>query len=400
MNRHWVPLKAVATLSEDVLPESTSPNFEFEYVDIGNVTSTGGIAGTERLKFGDAPSRARKRVQSGDVIVSTVRTYLKAITSIDDSKEDLVVSTGFAVLRPQTIDPNYLAYALRSEPVVESIVANSQGVSYPAIAPSRLMRLPLPVPSRQAQGAIVRFLDDQAAKIDSLSVHALQLAELLKAQFLSEWCAEFEEPTRSSPADLKPLKYVAAITTGITPPSGEEHYYMGGEIPWFGPSQCATDFEVWPAEKFVTKRAILEGKARLIPPNSTFVVIIGASVASVAFCRDASTTNQQIAAVAFAQDVIDPRFGAYQLKLRQDDLLSIVDKTTLPILDIDALKRLNVWVPSRNDQERILEEMDEQRVVLKKQLRSIRQLVSRLEEYRASLVTAAVTGQIDVGSAA
>jgi type I restriction enzyme S subunit len=81
---HWEvkPLKSIASFNDEVLPESFSADEEIEYVDIGSVSLAGGIERTETMGFGDAPSRARRKVRDGDVIASTVRTYLKAIAPV------------------------------------------------------------------------------------------------------------------------------------------------------------------------------------------------------------------------------------------------------------------------------------------------------------------------------
>ncbi len=72
------PLWSVCTVNDEVLPDSTPQNYEFDYVDISSVTT--GIISTDlvTMNFGDAPSRARRLTREGDVIVSTVRTYLRS----------------------------------------------------------------------------------------------------------------------------------------------------------------------------------------------------------------------------------------------------------------------------------------------------------------------------------
>lgn len=97
---HWPdkPLKYVASANAHKLADATDPNYELEYVDIGNVSLIDGVTSTETYRFENAPSRARRRVQPGDTIISTVRTYLKAVARIVNPSENLVVSTGFAVL--------------------------------------------------------------------------------------------------------------------------------------------------------------------------------------------------------------------------------------------------------------------------------------------------------------
>jgi len=78
---HWAikRLKDVASVNDEVLPESTPPDWELVYVDIGSVDRVEGITNKEPMIFENAPSRARRLVSHGDTIVSTVRTYLKAI---------------------------------------------------------------------------------------------------------------------------------------------------------------------------------------------------------------------------------------------------------------------------------------------------------------------------------
>ena len=173
-------LKYLATLNDETLPESTDPSFEMAYVDISSVDAVAGITQTEALVFDKAPSRARRVVRSGDVIVSTVRTYLRAIASIETPNSDLIVSTGFAVLRPRRLESSFASYALRAPQFVERVVANSVGVSYPAINASSLACFPIPFPDADEQRTIADFLDRETAKIDALVARKERLIELLQ----------------------------------------------------------------------------------------------------------------------------------------------------------------------------------------------------------------------------
>ena len=90
---HWEVrrLKYLSTVNDEALAETTDPNMEMAYVDIGNVDSVAGITCAEDLVFEDAPSRVRRIVRNGDVIISTVRTYLKAIAQIEPTDANLIV---------------------------------------------------------------------------------------------------------------------------------------------------------------------------------------------------------------------------------------------------------------------------------------------------------------------
>lgn len=179
---HWrdQPLKYVATVNADKLADTTDPDYELAYVDIGNVSLIDGVTSTECYRFETAPSRARRRVQPGDTIISTVRTYLKAVARIDHPPDNLVVSTGFAVLHAgPELAPAYLYRLVQSDAFVERVVAHSVGVSYPAINASDLVRLPIPIPTLDEQRAIAAFLDRETARIDELIAKKQRLIELL-----------------------------------------------------------------------------------------------------------------------------------------------------------------------------------------------------------------------------
>lgn len=174
-------LKNLADLNLEVLPEETSADFEIAYIDISSVDSEGKVLSKETMLFADAPSRARRIVRSNDVLISTVRTYLRAIAFIEVAEDNLVASTGFAVLRARAgVIPRFLYYLVRSHEFVEMVVAHSDGVSYPAIVPSRLAALPAWMPGIDEQKEIADFLDVRISEVDA----TLQLAS---TRVLSEY---------------------------------------------------------------------------------------------------------------------------------------------------------------------------------------------------------------------
>ena len=100
MTESLIPLKHLARINERALPDSTDPDQAIRYLDIGSV-GRGELTDTpQRMYFREAPSRARRLVRTGDTIVSTVRTYLRSVWPVTGDTDDLVVSTGFAVLSP------------------------------------------------------------------------------------------------------------------------------------------------------------------------------------------------------------------------------------------------------------------------------------------------------------
>lgn len=162
-----MPLKYKCILNEETLTEKTDPNYEFMYIEIGSVSLDKGINKYEKMMFKNSPSRARRIVRENNIIISTVRTYLKAIAVVPNI-ENVVVSTGFAVIKPKNIFPKYLGYMLKTDYFTNSVSAKSVGVSYPAINASDLIQFKILVPTKKEQQKIADFLDSIVFEIDNL----------------------------------------------------------------------------------------------------------------------------------------------------------------------------------------------------------------------------------------
>jgi len=185
------PLKHWASINRRTLSQNTDPDYSFDYIDISAV-GTGYLSSTpERMRFEGSPSRARRIVRQGDTLISTVRTYLKAIYHVDRPWPDLIASTGFAVLTPSSsIDARFFGFVLQSKAFVDQVVANSIGVAYPAISETRIgsLHICLP-PSRQEQDEIIRYL--QAATVDfDRSIEATQREIALIQEFRTRLTAD------------------------------------------------------------------------------------------------------------------------------------------------------------------------------------------------------------------
>ena len=135
----WAKAKAdeegYSKVNPETLGNATSPDFQFRYIDITSVDK-GAIdwAAVPRIRFADSPSRARRVVRLGDTMICTVRPLLESHTYagwIDD--ESTVCSTGFAVLRPDGVVPNYLKHLPFAEQVRQQLVAWQCGTNYPAV---------------------------------------------------------------------------------------------------------------------------------------------------------------------------------------------------------------------------------------------------------------------------
>jgi type I restriction enzyme S subunit len=167
---HWEvkPLKHWVSMNSATLREDTDPDYGFDYLDISCVGTGFLAADPERMRFANAPSRARRIVQKGDTVISTVRTYLRAVLYISDNWPNLIASTGFCVLRPNnTVIPDLLGYILQSNAFIDRVMVNSIGVAYPAISETKLGTLHLAIAvDQEEQFCILTFIRQETRALD------------------------------------------------------------------------------------------------------------------------------------------------------------------------------------------------------------------------------------------
>lgn len=189
----WIvrPLKYFVTSNDESLTISTPDDYEFDYIDISSVGFGFLKQPPAHYKFTNAPSRARRKVRVGDTIISTVRTYLRSLTYIDEYLQDCIVSTGFSVLRPKSfVYPQILNYALSSNCFIDEVMRNSIGVSYPSINDSTLLRIKIALPiSFDKQKQIVLQLNQDLSMINDLIStfqNAIQSLHELRDKLISD----------------------------------------------------------------------------------------------------------------------------------------------------------------------------------------------------------------------
>ncbi|TAY81976.1 N-6 DNA methylase [Rhizobium ruizarguesonis] len=139
-----VSVSELASLVNEKIDPKRLGTDEFEYIEIADVDDRFGTVWSKRISCQGAPSRARKRVRSGDVLMSTVRPERGCVGVVPDHLNGAICSTGFAVLRPKQIDPYFLVFLLKSEAVTEQINRIMSGVAYPSINETLVPSLVIP----------------------------------------------------------------------------------------------------------------------------------------------------------------------------------------------------------------------------------------------------------------
>jgi type I restriction enzyme S subunit len=409
---HWrlQRLKYVASINDEALPETTSPDYEFAYVDIGGVDPIAGIIKSDEVIFENAASRARRLVRDGDTIVSTVRTYLRAIAPIRTAQDNLIVSTGFAVVRPRRIDPGFLSYAVREPGFVDTIVARSVGVSYPAVNASEIGDIPLLIPPEAEQHSIAEYLDLMMKKIEKLVTRKLELIKRLTEKrsaliartvthglprdAVRAVAIDTQSRVRAPGTDwigdipthwkIVPLRYQFQNLDNLREPvSGEDRANLEKIYPYYGASGVIDYVEEYLFNEILI--LVAEDGANLLSRSSP-----------LAFLASGKYWVNNHAHILRPQSG-DIRYWSYVLEMY--DYTPLVTGAAQPKLTSERLGSIRLPKPPASEQTVIANFLDTETGKLDRMIARVREATERLLEYRIALITAAVTGKIDIRGA-
>lgn len=133
------------------------------YIDLGSVNADSGIdpEAVTAVPFGDAPGRARRTVNEGDVLVATVRPYLRGFARVPPEFDGEVASTGFCVLRakPNAALPGFIWGIVCTDAFVAGLMDRATGSNYPAVRAGDVAEYPILLPPPVDQRRIVDLLE-------------------------------------------------------------------------------------------------------------------------------------------------------------------------------------------------------------------------------------------------
>jgi type I restriction enzyme S subunit len=164
-------LKDVVEINRDsVDPTKDFPNGTILYIDIDSVENeTGVITKAKEILGKDAPSRARRLIHYNDVLMSTVRPYLKAFAIVPRKFHNQICSTGFAVLTcNEKIYSSFLLYTLFTGYVMDQCNRMMVGGQYPALNSSQVEKIKIPLPPLPEQQKIAEILSAVDERLELL----------------------------------------------------------------------------------------------------------------------------------------------------------------------------------------------------------------------------------------
>lgn len=160
--------------------ESRKPDGEdFYYIDIDAIDNKNQVVTeAKKIKTAQAPSRASRKLHTGDTVFSLVRPYLKNIAYIDVQLSDCIASTGFFVCTPNAaLNDKYLYRLMVSSYVVDGLNKHMKGDNSPSIRKDDIENYPFPLPPLSEQQRIVERIEELFAKLDEAKERLQEVAD-------------------------------------------------------------------------------------------------------------------------------------------------------------------------------------------------------------------------------
>ena len=351
--------------------------------------------------------------ESGDVLFGKLRPYLaKAWVAEFPGR----CTTEALVMEPQSIEPRFLRGVCLSPAFINAVDASTFGSKMPRAEWNFIGNTPVPAPEWERQNAIADYLDRETARLDALLAEKERLLKLLaekRQALITHAVTRGLDPDASMrdsgvpwlgkiPAhwEVWKLGHVASVGNGSTPNRNNASYWTGGAIPWLN-SSVVNQSEVTGADQFVTASAVQECHLPLVKADSVLIAITGEGKTrgrAVVLSID-STINQHLAFIQPERSRLRSWFLRWTLFAAYDFLRSISDDAggTKGALTCEQVANLRVPIPPLDEQAAILDCVGVSAGRLDFLRLAAEETITIIKERRTALVTAAVTGRIDVG---
>lgn len=351
-------------------------------------------------------------LKEGDLLITKDGTIGK-LAIVNNKPEQASVNSGVFVTRPtnQSYITRFMYWLLSSKVFGEYIKYLSLGSTIKHLYQETFENFSFPCPDIEKQEQISKFLDKETSKIDQLIEKKQRLIELLqeKRQALITkavtkglnpnvpmkdsgvpWLGEVPEHWI-----IKKMSYLFEnIGSGTTPKSNDYSYY-DGEIPWINTGDL-NDGLILDISKSVTQKALNEYSTLRVYPSKTLIIALyGATIGKLGILNFPATTNQACCAMSNAINC-EPRFVFYWLLSKRDIIISMAVGGGQPNISQETIRNLKLACPNVYEQRKIIKFLDEKCSVINKLSSKLQTQITKLQEYRQALITAAVTGKIDV----
>jgi type I restriction enzyme S subunit len=385
-----------------------TPNIKDPEIDFTNVNYI------SEFRYNESPEL---KLQIGDVLLAKDGNTLGVVNIVRRLPRAATVNGSIAVLRSFNMEPRFLRYVLQSNFLQSHINAVKDGMGVPHLFQRDIKRFQLPAPPMEEQRRIADFLDAETARIDQL-VAALQrkldlLAERRATGVVAAVSGSAHADRRSStlawlesvPTAWQEVRLglLARMGSGHTPSRSRPEWWTDCHIPWVttGEVRQVRDDRVedlYETREKISELGLANSAAELHPAGTVFL------------CRTASAGYSGVMGVdmATSQDFVTwtcgprlvPHFLLWCLRAMRPDLLGrLAMGSTHKTIYVPDLQMLRIPLPPLNEQKEIVRTIRRQNNQIDALTDRVRRQQELLCERRQALITAAVTGQLEVSTA-
>lgn len=376
---------------------------------------------TADLPFMEATASAnqieRFALRAGDVLLtkdSETPDDIAVPAYVIADLPDVVCGYHLALLRPgPEVDGRYLFWALTSRSSREQFSASANGITRFGLRYDSFGEVLVPLPSLARQRAIADYLDRETARIDALIEKKRRMITLLEEKFVEvvrnqvTGGISFDDPLDIRSKDVLKLRAGWApvklgqdfrFGSGTTPKAGDERYY-GGQIPWIVTGDLSDDL-LRTVTGSVTPQALAEFSALQVHPVGALIVAMyGATVGRLAVSAFPAAVNQACC-VMHSGTRLGTWFVFYYLLSHRPVLMERAVGAGQPNISQEILRSLRIPAPDLEAQDRIVAMLDDVHTRVDQLVLTIRTQIGLLQEHRQALITAAVTGELEIPEAA
>ncbi|WP_296240580.1 MULTISPECIES: restriction endonuclease subunit S [unclassified Psychrobacter] len=404
-----------------------------EYVDsssvvnirMGNIKKGGHIDLKHNTKY--LPEKYKDiyseyRLYEGDAIIAmTDMSPSLDFLAVPAILEGLDVNTVYLLnqrvgklILDKEFDIRFIRYWLLSDELRRQLKAKGLGTVQANMSNDDLYGAYFLCPSLNERVKIVNFLDHETAQIDTLINKQQTLIQLLKEKRQAvishavtkglnpdapmkdsgvEWLGEVPEHW-----DIVKLKWKASTTSGGTPTTSKyEDYYEDGDIPWIRTTDLNND-KLNETPIMITPKAVRDSACSLLPKDSVLIAMYGGagSIGKHSLLNFESTINQAVCGVlpseAFVPDYLHRFYEFY----RPFWMIGAAGTRKDPNIGQDNIKEARVPIPPLSEQHQIADYLDKMQSHFDALTESAEKGIQLMQERRTALISAAVTGKIDV----
>jgi type I restriction enzyme, S subunit len=361
------------------------------------------------------PNLAREApCKVGDLLLAAVgATFGKSYLHVQDIGP--VCFAGYLVrFSPgRQVDSSFAAYwtesvaywALVQSRVVQATIQNFSAAKYRDLA--------LPLPTGEEQATIAAFLDRETERIDALVAKKERLIDLLQEKrtvLITHAVTRGLEPNVPmkdsgvewlgmipSHWEVERIKWAARMESGHTPDKKVDSYWIGGEIPWVSLADTSTLREVdyiAVTETMTTSDGLAHSSAHILPAG-TVIFSRDATIGLCAITRAGMAVSQHFIGWVCSSR-LTPEYLLFVLRSMTWELERLTMGATVRTIGMPDVRSLVTPIPPVAEQERIVSHVHKSRLQIDSLTAKVRDAIDRLKELRASLISAAVTGKIDV----